>query len=302
MSTLDGSEVKIIVDRLKCDLCGQCVKICPCEYLAVEYKTIVKRRDPSMACLTCGHCAAICPHQAIAVESDGFRREDVLEFSKDDPPSYESLYRLLVGRRSIRQFQDQAVPGDAVSKILEAAQTAPIGLPPSDVKVCVLDGKAQVHAFAFDFLDEVSRKAWLFSKVGIWILRPFMSAEQHRQMRVKIAPLYKILLQGRRAGTDFLFYDAPLAMIFLTDEADPDDSAIAATYAMLAAESLGLGSCMIGTVVPMLKDTGEKFKSKYQIPKEAGQGLAVIFGYPLPKFQRGVRRRFAGIFRPELRS
>jgi ferredoxin len=302
MPTLDGLEVKIIVDRAKCVVCGQCVKVCPCEYLAIEDKRIVERQDPPMGCLTCGHCAAICPQAAITVENEGFLREDVFEFSKANPAVYDSLYRLLAGRRSIRQYKDQEVPADFIEKILEAAQTAPAGLPPSDVKVCVLVGKAQVRAFAFDFLDEAKRSAWLFSKWGIWFLRPFMSARQHKEMRDKIAPLYQALLQGRRAGMDFLFYDAPLAMIFLTDEGDPVDPTIAATYATVAAESLGLGSCMIGTVAPMLKETSERFKNKYQIPKDAGHGLAVIFGYPLPKFQRGVRRRFAGIFRPEMRT
>jgi nitroreductase len=172
-------------------------------------------------------------------------------------------------------------------------------LPPSDVKVCVLEGKAQVRAFAFDFLDEVKRSAWLFSKWGIWALRPLMSAEQHKEMRVKVAPLYQGLIKGRRAGMDFLFYNAPLAMIFLTAKNDPVDPTIAATYAMVAAESLGLGSCMIGTVAPMLKETSQRFKSKYQIPNDAGQGLAVIFGYSQLKFQRAVRRRFAGVFRSQ---
>jgi nitroreductase/Pyruvate/2-oxoacid:ferredoxin oxidoreductase delta subunit len=301
MPTLDGVEVKIMVDRAKCIVCGQCVKVCPCEYLAVEEKKVVERKDPPMGCLTCGHCAAICPQAAISVESADFLREDIFEFSKAEAASYENLYRLLIGRRSIRQFKDQPVPADVVTKILEAAQTAPAGLPPSAVKVCVLDDKAQVHAFAFDFLDEAKRSAWLFSKWGIWVLRPFMTAEQHKEMREKIAPLYQTLLLGRRAGMDYLFYDAPLAMVFLTAEGDPVNPTIAATYAMIAAESLGLGSCMIGTVAPMIKETSEGFKDKYRIPKDAGQGLAIIFGYPLQKFQRGIRRRFAGIFQPEVR-
>jgi ferredoxin len=302
MPTLDGLDVKIDVDRVKCIVCGQCVKVCPCEYLAVEDKRVVERKDPPMGCLTCGQCAAVCPKAALTVESENFLRNDILEFSDETLPSYGSLYRLLVSRRSIRQFQEKAVPTELVMKIIEAAQTAPAGLPPSAVKVCVLEGKAQVRAFAFDFLDEASRMAWLFSRPGIWFLRPFMNAEQHKEMREKIAPLYQALLKGRQAGMDFLFYDAPLAMIFLTEEGDPVDPTIAATYAVIAAESLGLGSCMIGTVAPMLLKSSERFKDKYLIPKNAGHGLAVIFGYPLPKFQRGVRRRFAGIFRPGLRT
>lgn len=113
-------------------------------------------------------------------------------------------------------------------------------------------------------------------------------------MRELVVPLYHMLIKGRRHGKDYLFYDAPLAMIF-TGKRDPVDSGIACTYAMLAAESLGLGSCMIGTVVPMLGRMSRGFREKYKITPDMTHGLAIIFGYPAVTFERGIRRRFAGI-------
>jgi len=199
----------------------------------------------------------------------------------------------LAGRRSMRKFQDKPVPADIVVKIIDAAEQSPAGLPPSEVKLLVINGKAGVRAFAFDFLDEAKKMAWLFSKAGIWVLRPWMSAKEHKEMRDKIAPLFLALMRGRDQGQDFLFYDAPLAMIFTTSAGDPVDAGIAATYAMIAAETLGLGSCMIGTVAPMLPKISKAFREKYKVPADAKTGLAIIFGYPDVKFQRAVRRRFA---------
>lgn len=50
-------------------------------------------------------------------------------------------------------------------------------------------------------------------------------------------------------GVNWLIYDAPCGLYFYTSPyADPADPIIAATYAMLAAESLGLGSCLLGTI------------------------------------------------------
>ena len=50
-----------------------------------------------------------------------------------------------------------------------------------------------------------------------------------------------------RQGVDWFFYDAPLALYFYASPyADPADPLIPATYAMLAGESLGLGTCMLG--------------------------------------------------------
>lgn len=296
MPTLDGKPVTITVDET-CTACGLCVKVCPCEYLALEGGLAAERSDAPLGCITCGQCAAICPEGAIHVEAEGLGREDVMPFPPGRPASYDELFRLLAGRRSIRQFLDRPVTEEDVARILEAAQQAPAGLPPSDVRAVVMNGKDRVRAFAFDFLAQAAGSGWLFSRWGVWLLRPGMSAREHRDMREKIVPLYRGLIDGWRNGQDFLFYNAPLAMVF-SSASDPADVSIAATYAMVAAESLGLGSCLIGTVVPMVHMTGREFRERWGLRPEAKHGIAIVFGYPQEKFQRAVRRRFASVFRP----
>lgn len=293
MPTIYGKEVKITVTE-SCTVCGLCVKHCPCEYLQLKEGKVKGDKAGSWGCLTCGHCEAICPAQAIQIEAEGIGPEDVLRFSQAKMPSYDELFRLLVKRRSIRQFAEKPVSQDLAEKILEASQQAPAGLPPSSVKVVVLEGKEKVRSFAFEFLEEVKKMSWLFSKPGVWLLRPFMSQEEHRDMREVVAPIYKTLLDGREQKKDFMFYDAPLAMIF-AGTGDPVDAGIACTYAMIAAESLGLGSCMIGTVVPMLSRMSRGFKKKHRISQGMKHGVAIVFGYPTVTFERGIRRRFSEI-------
>lgn len=93
-------------------------------------------------------------------------------------------------------------------------------------------------------------------------------------------------------------YDAPLAMCFYgSPYTDPADPIIAATYAMISAESLGLGTCMLGAVHPLIQN-GKKarlFGEKYGIKFTSREGLFVIFGYSSIKFKKGIRRSFAGI-------
>ena len=74
---------------------------------------------------------------------------------------------------------------------------------------------------------------------------------------------------------------------------DPADCAIVATYAMLAAESLGLGSCMLGTAAALTQD--KPLKAKYGIPPENKVGVALILGYPAVEFRHAVRRRLASV-------
>jgi nitroreductase len=71
---------------------------------------------------------------------------------------------------------------------------------------------------------------------------------------------------------------------------DAVDCMIAATYAMLAAESMGLGSCMLGTSVALTRD--QRLKARYGIPPENKVGVTLVIGYFSVKFRHALRRRF----------
>src|SRR5659263_51870 len=78
---------------------------------------------------------------------------------------------------------------------------------------------------------------------------------------------------------------------------DPADPIVAATYAMLAAESLGLGTCMLGGIHPLIQNgkKARKLREKYKIKYQSREGLFVIFGYPSVKYKRGIERTFASV-------
>lgn len=50
------------IDLEKCDLCGECVSICPTKALAITDSTI---RVTSISCINCGACVTACPREAI---------------------------------------------------------------------------------------------------------------------------------------------------------------------------------------------------------------------------------------------
>jgi nitroreductase len=113
-------------------------------------------------------------------------------------------------------------------------------------------------------------------------------------MRDFVKPLLKMLVEQRRQGVDSFTYNAPAALLFHHGPAaDGADCTIAATYAMLAAESLGLGSCMLGTSVGLTH--AKAFKAKYGIPPKDKVELTLVLGYTAEKFCKGVRRRLASV-------
>jgi hypothetical protein len=58
---------------------------------------------------------------------------------------------------------------------------------------------------------------------------------------------------------------------------------------------MGLGTCMIGSIAPFIRQGAGKLKKKYGISKKNPGGVFVIFGYPKYHFQKGIIRRFADI-------
>ena len=288
---------RIIINYARCKACGACVTVCKDLDLVIEDGRLAVSRNSFFGCLACGQCAAVCPNEAIHVVGRCAAEDDYVRMpSRGEMADYGQLNSLMLGRRSVRDFKPEEVPNDIAEKIISAASTAPMGIPPSDVGLLVLGGRKKVRQFSFDFIDYAESIKWAFSPFMITLMRPFIGRDNYEAFKSFIIPLFDFLIEGRHKDEDWLLYDAPLAIYFYSlPFADP---CIAATYAMLAAEALGLGSCMIGTVGPLFKRGGAKLKKKYGINPKGKDGIVVIFGYPKFKYHRAIRRTFAEVKTP----
>lgn len=273
-----------------------CVNVCKDFSLVLDGKKVKLSDTPVFGCIGCGHCVAVCPKDAITVTGRTLTDTDYQPL-QESGLQYDDLYRMALNRRSIRDFRDKPVPKEVIDKILEFASTAPMGIPPSDVGVMVIEGREKVKQFSFDFVDLLSGMQFMVSPYVMPFMRPFMKRDDYKAMVEFVRPLVSIFVKSRKEDKDFVLYEAPLVMMFYGKMSDPADPYIAATYANLAAESLGLGSCMIGSIGPFLKHTGKDFKKKYNLPQDLRDSLFVIFGYPRYKFRKTVKRTFASVDR-----
>jgi nitroreductase len=171
-----------------------------------------------------------------------------------------------------------------------------MGLPPSDVNVLVFDTKEKNRAFAQDFCTYLEGMKWFVSGWFLTIMRPVWGKAADEIFRGFVKPLYKIYTEGMKEGKNLVNYDAPLAMYFYGSAyCDPADPIVAATYAMIAAESLGLGTCMLGGIHPLIQSgkKAKQFREKHGIKGKSREGLFVIFGYPAVTYRKGIKRTFA---------
>ena len=295
--TKEAAEIRI--DSVKCTGCGLCVSVCKDFSLIIENNKVRKSSSPFFGCTGCGHCMAICPEEAIEISGRELSTEDLFEIpERKSVANYDQLLSLLQHRRSIREFKDKNVEDELIEKILTAARTAPMGLPPSDVNILIFKGKDKTRRFARDFSEYLKGMKFIISPLFLAIMYPFWSKENNEFFKMVVSPMFKAYTEEMDKGNNYINYDAPLAIYFYSSPyTDPADPIIAATYAMVAAETLGLGTCMLGAVHPFIQNgrRAKKFRNAQGIKFKSKEGLFVIFGHPAVKYKKGINRTFASV-------
>ncbi|MBX2975809.1 MAG: nitroreductase family protein [Ignavibacteriaceae bacterium] len=295
--TKEKAEIKI--EPEKCTGCGNCVKVCKDLSLIIDNHKVRISDTSVFGCIGCGHCMAICNTGAIKIVGREISSTDLFELPPhEEKVDYDEFFTLLQRRRSVREFLDKAVEPEIIEKILNAAKTSPMGLPPSDVNVLVLSGKEITRAFAVDFCEYLKNIKWFVSKWFLTLMRPFWGKANDEMVKGFVKPLFDVYLKNMEEGINLVNYDAPLAIYFYgSPYTDPADPIVAASTAMYAAESLGLGTCMLGGIHPLIQ-YGKKaklFREKQNIKYKSREGLFVIFGYPSVHYKKGINRTFASV-------
>jgi len=290
----EGGTVR--VDEATCTHCGQCAGICPAEVLKLEEGRIVVRDDSPFGCVACGHCMMVCPTGAIRVSGRGVSPEDLLPMpAAGERATGDAVAALMRARRSIRHFTEQEVDEAMLDRVVEMAASAPMGIPPWDIGCVVVRGRKAVQELAGEIVQGYEGFLKIFRPWVLALMRPVMGRAKYEQFRHFVRPLAATYVGHRRAGRDALFYDAPAVIVFHhSPYAEVADAMIACTYAMLAAESLGLGTTMIGGAAPAIQ-RNKALCQRLGVPERNTPAIAMILGYPAVRFQRAIRRQFASV-------
>jgi ferredoxin len=294
--SLYREEGTVSLDHATCTRCGECTRICPSDVLRIKDGYVQTQTDSVFGCIACGHCMMVCPNQSIRVNGRGISPADVVPLApQNERADAHSLMALMGSRRSIRRFREEEPSLELLQQVVTAAATAPMGIPPWDVGCVIVHGRDRVQALAGQVIAGYTGllkivKPWLLT-----LLRPFVRKATHDQMRHFIVPLAKAYVDGRRQGKDLLFYDAPAVLLFHhSPYAEAAEPMIACTYAMLAAESLGLGTTMIGAAAPIITRRPDLCR-RLGIPDGNKPAIALIVGYPAVRFRHGITRHFASV-------
>lgn len=281
----------ITIDESKCSGCTLCAQVCLYGNFAPGKDGKSETVD-GMDCVACGHCIAACPSQAITHAALDITAFELLDRSV--VPGYDQLLALLKSRRSRREFKDQPLPDDVVQKLLSAAVEAPSSLNQQSVQYTVITNPevlTQIQAHSVE----------MFRRLGSMLQSPIgkLALPKHiREGLSKLMPMVKTVVEAYQSGRDVVTYSAPCLILLHAPKTDmfaPNDATFNAENILLAAETLGLGACVLGFVTePMNRN--KTMKALAQVPSNHKVFVAIAIGHPrfmykrtVPKLQPKVR-------------
>jgi nitroreductase/NAD-dependent dihydropyrimidine dehydrogenase PreA subunit len=283
--------VSTIIDEELCTGCGLCVKVCPLDTISIQDG---KANVTGKESLSCGHCAAACPEGAITVNALAGKDFSAFSSFKEDERwlkhggfDTQQLVRLMRSRRSCRNYSEKQVDRNILDDLVKIGITAPSGTNSQGWTFTILPTRETVLVLAnqiaryFKRLNNMAEKGHL---------RFLMKMAGNRELDFYYKNYYETvketISEWENEGRDRLFHGATSAIIvgYRPGAACPAEDALLATQnILLAAHSMGLGSCLIGFAVSAIK-RDPKIKLSVGIPAEETVYSVIALGWPDEKY------------------
>ena len=299
------ASVTTTIDQDLCNGCGLCVKVCPAKTISMQDGKAVVTGTYSMGC---GHCEAVCPTGAVRVNA--LEAPFTLSTTRVDDRwlpfgeyNTDELVRLMRSRRSCRNYSTKQVNRDLLEDLVKIGTTAPSGTNSQLWTFTILAKRPEVKILGegislfFKRLNRLAEKPWarFFSKL-------FGDDALGRYYRQHYATVQEGIELWEKEDRDALFHGATAAILVGAEpgaSCPGEDALLASQNILLAAHSMGLGSCMIGFAVEAI-NRDKKIKKLLSIPKEEKIYSVIALGYPAEKYQRPALRKKVAPRYPEL--
>ena len=292
-----STDESIKIDTDLCTGCGSCMDVCPFNNIELAEGKAVYAGE---TCISCGHCAAACPQVAIRLPLIEASQADFETFAADKRwlphGQYDTagLIRLMSSRRSCRNFTDRPVDSPLLDDLVKIGITAPSGTNCQLWTFTILPSRNAVSSLAnhiaafFKKLNAMAEKRFL--RTALKLVGKGELDAYHRQYYPLVK---KTIEEWESSGKDRLFHGAAAAIIIGSRpgaSCPAEDALLATQNILLAAHSMGLGSCLIGFAVSAMKESPE-IKLTVGIPADETVYAVIALGYPGESYETVAGRK-----------
>lgn len=280
---------KININSDICTGCGLCTQVCLL-YNIVSSADGKAQADGDGFCVSCGHCAAVCPVSAIThSEIDAESIQPIIDANRLD---YDSLLSFLKIRRSRREFKEDKVPQEIIEKLLTAAVQAPNALNNQTVEYTVITNPEVLGKMSKMIAQAMGKLPYIL-RHPVWSFLMRILQPSAYRLLMQLLPEMEQAADAIKSGKDMVIYNAPCVIAVHSPKDDPcpgENCVYAAANILLAAETLGLGTCVIGFITePSKRD--RRIKQLMQIPNNHEVYTTIALGYPKFKYSKSIGRK-----------
>lgn len=287
----------ITIDEDRCTGCGLCTAVCPSQTIALEEG---KAKIVGSQCMACTHCMAACPTEAITISAIDENALVFATFKENNrwlpPGTYDTaqLVRLMRSRRSCRNYADTPVERAVLDDLVKIGITAPSGTNSQRWTFTILPTRREVTALGdrigayFKRLNSLAEKAFLRN-----LLKLLGKTDLDEYYQRYFQTTQEALHEWEHHGRDRLFHGASAAIVIGSRpgaSCPAEDALLATQNILLAAHSMGLGTCLIGFAVEAMK-RDESIKAFLRIPSEEEVFSVIALGYPKERYFRLTGRK-----------
>lgn len=208
---------------------------------------------------------------------------------------WNPVEKVIMERRSIRNFKKQTVPDNLIKRILEAGRFAPTAGNAQPWKFVVIKDQALITEMEKDTIKLSKLLMWfvdynrnVFRRIFLAPYTKFMT----RLMPNKLHPVPFNLLQRITAEKTPVYHNAPVMILLMIDKRGVGNSALDAGICgqnmVLAAHSLGLGTCWVGMITVLMMNPLWRKKLGVTSPYELTDCL--VLGWPKGDYDGEVER------------
>lgn len=283
--------MKNTINQETCKKCKLCIEVCPCNIIALnEQDKVYFISERESICIECAQCMAVCSTNSIHINGYEYNK-NVIDLPQNKI-SYDLMLDFLANRHSVRNFKDKPVPKELLQQIIESVSYAPYGSEYNKIHITVVNERKLIEKalpFISVFLDNIVK--WIENPLMRFIIKRKKGLETINTLKNHLYPIAKAGNYKLEFG-DRITRNAPAIIIFHADkgaEEHTNNALIYATYAMLTAQSLGLGATMIG-LVPAGINKVKEVKGIFRIPDNHEAITSVIVGYPKIKYKYAIKR------------